>query len=272
MQLNPNHALVVLSGGQDSTTCLFKAVRDYADVSAISFDYGQAHNCELNAARIVAQMAGVTQHRVVYLPKGLLVSTSPLTNYGRGLEKYESAKQMEEAVGDRIESTFVPMRNALFLTIAANYAVAIGAGELVLGICEADNANYPDCTDVFRTSAERYCNEALGMNQNTGPYLKIRAPLMGLNKAETCQLAFTMAKAGRKEGYTAWSRVWEALAFTHTGYDGAYPPTDMNHANVLRADGFEKAGLPDPLVLRAVKEGRMSLPTTANYHAPLRQP
>ena len=81
----------------------------------------------------------------------------------------------------------------------------------------------------------------------------IWTPLINKSKAETVKIAHQIPEC------------WEALAYSHTSYDGKYPPTDMNHANVLRADGFEKAGLPDPLVLRAVDEGLMELPETDNY-------
>lgn len=248
-------ALVILSGGQDSTTCLFWALREFEETHAITFNYGQRHVIELKAAQKVAQMAGVASHEILNLGGNILKSTSPLTSNNE-LEQYENAEQMEKVIGNRVELTFVPMRNMLFFTIAMNRAVALGCDNLVTGICQEDNANYPDCRDSFRHFFKRAANFALGTEN---PYyavhdrFEVHAPLMELTKAETCKMAFSMPDC------------WEALAYSHTSYDGTYPPTDMNHANVLRAYGFEKANLPDPLVVRAWFEGLMELPKTSNY-------
>jgi 7-cyano-7-deazaguanine synthase len=244
-------ALVVLSGGQDSTTCLFWALQFYSKVIAITFDYGQAHRIEIEAAAKIAEMAGV-DHEVIDVP-GCLISSSPLTNNGLGLERYEDAEQMDKIIGDRREATFVPMRNALFLTIAANRAEAWGGADIITGVCQMDNANYDDCRQVFIDAATEFINTALGHDHRGTPPIKIVTPLMNATKEQTVHIAY------------ANPACWEALAYSHTSYDGKYPPTDMNHANVLRADGFEKAGRPDPLVLRAHAEGLMELPETANY-------
>ena len=241
-------AIVVLSGGQDSTTCLFLAKLHNLEVHAITFDYGQNHRIEIDSAEKVARMAGVKSFEVINVI-GTLKSTSPLTNDGEGLERYENAQQMDSIIGDRIEKTFVPMRNQLFLTIAFNRAVALGCKYIYTGICQEDNANYPDCTYNFRECLEEASNVGLGRNSQIG----IITPLLNWSKAETVKRAYEMPEC------------WEALAYTHTSYDGKYPPTDMNHSNVLRAKGFEDAGLPDPLVLRAWVEGLMPLPETANY-------
>ena len=248
-------ALVILSGGQDSTTCLFWAKNNFEVVHAITFDYGQRHAIEIESARRVAEMAKVASHEVVRIP-GLLLSTSPLTS-DQELDRYASAEAMAAEVGDRIEKTFVPMRNTLFFVIAMNRAVALGCDDLVTGICEEDNANYPDCTGEFRDQFERLANQSLGTLVHgwlrERKRYTVHAPLLTLDKSETVKLALRLPGC------------WEALAYTHTSYDGKYPPTDMNHSNVLRAFGFERAGLPDPLVVRAWREGLMELPTTKNY-------
>lgn len=250
---NPHRALVVLSGGQDSTTCLFWALDRYGpeNVAAITFDYGQTHRLEIECAQRIATLAGVV-HEVVCVPH-ILVSSSPLTDPSVELERYTDAEQMEQIIGDRREKTFVPMRNALFLTIAANRAEAGGFNHIVTGVCQMDNANYDDCRDVFIHATEVYINTALGHDHRGTQPIEVMTPLMDLSKAETVHLAHSLPGC------------WQALAYSHTSYDGRYPPTDMNHANVLRADGFEKAGLPDPLVVRAWTEGLMDLPNTANY-------
>lgn len=245
-------ALVVLSGGQDSTTCLFWALTMFDEVHCITFDYGQRHRIEIEAACKVAQLAGCgDRHEIVSVPN-ILVSSSPLTS-GTELERYESAEQMEQVIGNRREVTFVPMRNALFLTIAANRAEALGIKNIVTGVCQMDNANYDDCRESFIRATENYINEALGHDHRGTSLIDIVTPLIFMSKEQTVQLAHKLPGC------------WDALAYSHTSYDGKYPPTDMNHANVLRADGFEKAGLPDPLVLRAWQEGLMQLPDTDNY-------
>lgn len=240
-------ALVILSGGQDSTTCLFWALHRFTEVHAITFDYGQRHQIEIESALKVARMAGVKSHEVISIPN-CLHSTSPLTS-DTILEQYENPKQMAEVIGDRVEATFVPMRNTLFFTIAMNRAVELRCYDLVTGICQEDNANYPDCTEAFRQAFQFMANQSLGVSK-----FRIHAPLMKLSKCETVRLAHNLPGC------------WEALAYTHTSYDGKYPPTDRNHANILRAEGFAQAGLPDPLVLRAWKEGVMNLPETSNYN------
>jgi 7-cyano-7-deazaguanine synthase len=245
-------ALVVLSGGQDSVTCLFWAVQEYGrkNVSAVTFNYGQLHSLEISAARVVAGFAKV-DHEIVDVP-GILKSTSPLVDKSVELEKYENFEQMEKVIGNRVELTFVPMRNAFFLTVAANYALAKGCRVLVTGVCGEDNANYPDCRQPFVTSQQLTINLALGIDD-----FEIVTPLMYMSKKESVELALDVDGA------------YAALSYSHTSYDGKYPPTDNNHSNVLRAQGFLNAGVPDPLVLRANAEGLMDLPETPNYESGL---
>lgn len=242
-------ALVVLSGGQDSTTCLFIAKQEYERLHAITFDYGQRHSIELQAARKVAELAGVVSHEIIKVPN-CLISTSPLTSNNE-LERYDSYEQMDRVIGNRVEHTFVPMRNTLFLTIAVNRAVALGVKDIFTGICQQDNANYPDCTDGFRWRFESMANASLDSKCDVG--IRIHAPLIRMTKAQSVLLAKKLPGC------------WGALAYSHTSYDGKYPPTDKNHANVLRAQGFFAAYLPDPLVVRAWHEGLMELPETGNY-------
>lgn len=242
-------ALVVLSGGQDSTTCLYWAKTIYDEVHAITINYGQRHALEIEAAIKIAQMADIASHEIVEVP-GILKSVSPLTS-NSDLERYANYEEMDKIIGDRVELTFVPMRNTFFFVLAMNRAVALNADALVTGICQADNANYPDCRESYRQEFELMANLSLG--RHADDYIEVVAPLMYYSKAETVQLANKLPGC------------MEALAYSHTSYDGKYPPTDNNHANVLRAQGFLEANLPDPLVIRAVQEGLMSLPDTPNY-------
>src|SRR5262245_23132981 len=140
-------AMVVLSGGQDSTTSLYWAKDKFEAVHAVTFNYGQRHSREIEAALTIGAMAGVQSHQIVDVP-GILQSRSPLTS-NNALETYSDYASMDKIIGNRVELTFVPMRNAFFLTLAANRAVAMDCFHLVTGVCQQDNANYPDCRLTF---------------------------------------------------------------------------------------------------------------------------
>lgn len=256
-------ALVVLSGGQDSTTCLYSALHaGFNEVHAITFDYGQRHSREIECAKVIAHHASVARechglsasaggfrkvvsHEIIGLGDHVLKSTSPLVS-DSDLEQYRNFNSLPGG----IEKTFVPMRNQLFLTIAANRAVALGCETLITGVCQEDFGGYPDCRQVFIDGIERATNLAI---EGDAPPIKIMTPLMSLNKAETVHMAAGMPGC------------YGMLANTHTSYDGNYPPIGRDHATLLRAKGFAEAGIPDPLVLRAIGEGLMRTPTTPNY-------
>lgn len=240
-------AMVVLSGGQDSTTCLYWAKQNFKEVHAITFNYGQKHSIELDAAVKVAQMANVQTHQFVNIPN-LLRGRSPLVNPNEKLEQYTDYQSMDKIIGNRVELTFVPMRNAFFLTVAANYALERDIYDLVTGVCQQDNANYPDCRESFIDSQEATINEALGIEN-----FLIHTPLMNLSKAQSIEFAKTL------------NGCMDALAYSHTAYDGKYPPIGKDHASLLRAQGFLEANTPDPLIVRAWREGLMELPDTPNY-------
>lgn len=230
-------ALVILSGGQDSTTCLFWAKQHYDEVHAITFDYGQRHRIEIDSAKKVADMAGCSSHEIVKVPD-CLVSNSPLTS-DNDLETYADDKEMQKVIGGRRELTFVPMRNALFLTIAANRAEAMGIANLVTGVCEMDTANYDDCRKTFLLATEQYINTALGHDHRGTQWISIAAPLLHLSKAESIRLAESIPGC------------MDALAYSHTCYAGEFPPCGKCHSCLLRASGFAEAGVTDPLIDRA---------------------
>lgn len=239
-------AMVVLSGGQDSTTCLYWAKSRFDDVHAVTFDYGQRHRAEIDAAITIARRADVLSHEVVYLREGILAGKSPLIS-NTHLEQYED----HHSLPGGLEKTFVPCRNQLFLTIAANRALARNIHTLVTGVCQEDYGGYPDCRREFIDHVENALTS--GTFADGEAQFRILTPLMFLTKAASVQLALQ------------YPGCYSALAWSHTSYDGAYPPVGRDHATLLRAKGFEEAGVPDPLILRAHKDGLMELPLTENY-------
>lgn len=248
-------SVVVLSGGQDSTTCLFWALYGGLHVDAVTFDYGQTHVREIESAKRVFEVARevygdlVRSHEVIELGP-VLKGTSPLVNRQEKLEQYKDHASLPGG----LEKTFVPMRNQLFLTIAANRAAVHEAEALITGVCEEDYGGYPDCRDVFIRALQHACNTGTFTGENGAPRsLAILTPLMKLTKKATVELALTLPGC------------YQALAYSHTSYDGQYPPLGHDHATLLRAKGFEEANVPDPLVLRAVVECKMDLPRTKNY-------
>ncbi|MGL5605556.1 MAG: 7-cyano-7-deazaguanine synthase QueC, partial [Plesiomonas sp.] len=133
-------AVVVFSGGQDSTTCLIQALSIYDEVHCITFDYGQRHRAEIDIARQLATELGVTAHKVmdVTLLNELAISSLTRDNI-----------PVPTQCTDGVPNTFVPGRNILFLTLASIYAYQIGAKNVITGVCETDFSGYPDCRDEF---------------------------------------------------------------------------------------------------------------------------
>ena len=474
-------ALVVLSGGQDSTTCLYEAKQRFDELHAITFDYNQRHRLEIDAAQTVAQLAGVASHEIIELGP-ILKGRSFLTNLTGPIETFENFTQMSRknaAKTDKLDSSFVPMRNPLFLTLAANRAAVLDCTAIVTGVTAADfveygefswewlggfvdaeghfsqpnktgwrlnisqsdpeflnrllrwlnvpgsisirhgseeaelyigvqaassfmdklsphlhsshrraqasrlgielsteaplseayvagfwegdgscwstmqltrqarktgsgkvtatfkffffqkdpgvlekiseylgcgrlyqrntqnkiwvldvsdgpygakllnrlrphfnvlgsfqkvtkyrhrigmegggfNPPYPDCTPDYIWRQQMVFDEAL--RSPSASRIEIQTPVMYLTKAQSIRLAQSLPGC------------MEALAFTHTAYDGHYPPTGKDHASTLRAQGFLEAGVPDPLVVRAWREGLMKLPATRNYEGLLGNP
>jgi len=230
-------AVVVLSGGQDSVTCLYWAMYMDYEVHCVTFDYEQRHDCEITAARRIARLNNLP-HEVIQLGP-VLKGTSPLVS-DEHLEQYASP----ETLPGGIEKTFVPMRNQLFLTIAANRAYVLGARVLITGVSSEDYGGYPDCRPDFIRSLEQTINTGTFTGEpGTVPPLEILTPLMHRSKETTVQMAL------RYDG------CYGALAYSHTAYDGQFPPRGRDHATLLREKGFAAANVPDPLWLRALIEG-----------------
>jgi 7-cyano-7-deazaguanine synthase len=170
--LKNEKAFVVFSGGQDSTTCLFWAKSMFAEVEAVTFDYGQRHKAEIQCATEIAKELGVRQ---TILDMSLLNQLAPnaLTRQDIDIDQKEG----------ELPTTFVDGRNLLFLSFAAIAAKQAGARHLVTGVCETDFSGYPDCRDSFIKSL----NVTLNLSMDY-PFV-IHTPLMWLDKAETWRLA-----------------------------------------------------------------------------------
>jgi 7-cyano-7-deazaguanine synthase len=173
-------AIVVFSGGQDSTTCLIQALTQYDQVHCMTFDYGQRHSQEIDVAKKVAKELGAASHKVMDVSLLNELAISSLTR--------DSIPVSHELDENGLPNSFVPGRNILFLTLAGIYAYQLGAEAVITGVCETDFSGYPDCRDEFVKSINQ--SLVLGMDRP----LKIETPLMWLNKAQTWQLADSFGK------------------------------------------------------------------------------
>jgi 7-cyano-7-deazaguanine synthase len=228
-----NGAVVLLSGGQDSTTCLFWTLaKGCRRVLCLSAWYGQRHERELQAAREVVAVArrhypdAQIEHEELRIGP-LLHSSSPLVS-GATLGQYDSIADLPGGV----EPTFVPGRNLLFLVLAANRAAEIRADGIVTGVCEEDFGGYFDCRREFVDAMQQAIAQGfVGRSE----WVQIETPLMYLTKRETVLLA------------TELPGCMDALAVSHTCYAGERPPCGKCHACHLRQRGFEQAKVADPL-------------------------
>ncbi len=221
-------ALVVLSGGQDSTTCLYWALREYGagNVTSVTFDYGQRHSIELQCAKEIAAMAGV---------ENTILPIDTLSALGGNALTAEIKIQSELDKKTKLPNTFVPGRNLIFLTYAAAFAYQGDIQALVTGVAETDYSGYPDCREETMRALEKAIN--LGMESE----INIRTPLMHMSKKATVELARELGAL-------------DALAYSHTCYEGVQPPCAACPACILRAKGFEEAGISDPLVERFISK------------------
>lgn len=172
--MNKETALVVFSGGQDSTTCLFWAMREFKKVYALSFIYGQKHRNEVELARHIAEEAEVEFE---------VLDVSFIGKLGRNSLTDTSIPMDQEKPTDSFPNTFVPGRNLFFLSIAAVYAREKGINHIVTGVSQTDFSGYPDCRDAFIKSLNVTLN--LAMDEQ----FVIHTPLMWIDKAQTWQLA-----------------------------------------------------------------------------------
>ncbi|AXH62648.1 7-cyano-7-deazaguanine synthase QueC [Providencia huaxiensis] len=170
-------AVVVFSGGQDSTTCLIQALQNYDEVHCVTFDYGQRHRFEIEVAQKLSVSLGATAHKVldVTLLNELAISSLTRDNI--------PVPDFTESESSGLPSTFVPGRNILFLTLAAIYAYQVQAEAVITGVCETDFSGYPDCRDEFVKALNHAVD--LGLAKN----IRFETPLMWLNKAQTWALA-----------------------------------------------------------------------------------
>jgi 7-cyano-7-deazaguanine synthase len=223
-----SRAIVLFSGGQDSTTCLFWARTYFDEVRALSIRYGQRHATEIAAAAHISGLADVP-HDVIDvgalfagLSDSALVTSAPLQ---------ASGGHDDVGASGGLPTSFVPGRNLLFLAIAGAYAVQHAAHDIVLGVCQTDYSGYPDCREAFIAAMQTTLNWA--MPTSTGPF-RVHAPLMNLTKVETVRLADRLPGC------------WDALAFAVTCYEGHRPGCGQCAACELRRKGFADADEIDP--------------------------
>ncbi len=216
-----SEALVVLSGGQDSTTCLYWALDRFGvdAVDSITFDYGQRHGIELECAHRVAGFAGVP-NRVFPIDTFEALGGNALTDAGIHVNEDGDAG---------LPNTFVPGRNIVFLTFAAAYAWQRKIGHIVTGVAQTDYSGYPDCRQETIDALQATIRLAMESN------VVIHTPLMKLSKKETVLLAKDLGAL-------------DAMGLTHTCYEGIRPPCGKCPACRLRAKGFDEAGIEDPLL------------------------
>lgn len=216
------HAVVLLSGGLDSVTCLALAQSQGFSVTALSFDYGQRHNAELTAARNIARHYGVKDHRVAHIDLGAM-GGSALT---------DAALAVPETESEGIPITYVPARNTVFLAFALGVAEVTQAEAIYIGVNAVDYSGYPDCRPAFIEAFQTLANLATKVGVE-GASVRIETPLIAMPKSE---IIHTGLKLGVDYGLTV--SCYQADAQGHA--------CGRCDACRLRRDGFLAAGVSDP--------------------------
>lgn len=219
-------AIVLLSGGLDSATCLALAVREDYDVTALSFQYGQRHAVEVERARRLAEAQGAAAHHVIPLDwRG--VGGSALTGQGEVPVDNEAP-----GADGEIPATYVPARNTVFLAHALAWSEVLGAAAIFIGVNQVDWSGYPDCRPSFIEAMQAVARTGTRAGAEGRP-VQIRAPLMDKSKAEIIRLACSLDVD---------------LAITVSCYQADAEGRACGRCDscILRRRGFEEAGVPDP--------------------------
>ncbi len=221
-------AVCLLSGGLDSSTCLALARRDGYECYALSFDYGQRHRVELEAAARVAAFIGVREHRTAHID--LRVFGGSALTADIEVPKHRSAAEMTQG----IPATYVPARNTIFLSYALAWAEVLEASDIFIGVNALDYSGYPDCRPEFIHAFENMANLATKAGIEGRTAIHIHAPLIALGKADIVRLA---AQLGLD------------FTLTHSCYDPDREgrPCGQCDSCLLREKGFAEAGIRDPL-------------------------
>ena len=215
-------AVVLLSGGLDSAVALYVAKQAGHEVHAISFDYGQRHNKELNCAKAIAQKAGVASHNIVTLNLDLWGGSS-LTDKSMSVENGDVNRT-------DIPVTYVPARNMVFLSIAASLAEAKGARHIYIGVSQVDYSGYVDCRREFIDAMQEAINKGTVMGAEKGETITIHAPFINMTKSQEITL-------GQELGVD--------FGLTWSCYRGGDKPCGTCDSCLLRAKAFEEAGIED---------------------------
>ncbi len=227
--LQPARAVCLLSGGVDSSTCLALARREGFECYALSFDYGQRHRIELEAAARVAVFLGAARH---------VVATIDLRLFGHSALTDDipvpKSRDMNE-IGEGVPITYVPARNTIFLSFALAWAEVLEASDIFIGVNALDYSGYPDCRPEFIEAFERMANLATRSGVEGHTAIKIQTPLIQLSKSQIVQLGHELGIDFR---------------LTHSCYDPTPEgrPCGECDSCLLRSKGFKEAGLADPLV------------------------
>lgn len=224
----PAKAVCLLSGGLDSAVCLAAARRERFACYALTFDYGQRHRQEIEAARRVAAALGAAEHRVLRIDLAAfggsaLTADIPVPK-GRGPGE----------IGAEIPATYVPARNTVFLACALAWAETLGTGDIFIGVNAIDYSGYPDCRPEYIEAFERMANLATKAGVEGRTRVKIHTPLIRLSKGQIVKLALELGVDP---------------ALTHSCYDPGPDgrPCGACDACLLRRKGFQEAGVADPL-------------------------
>jgi len=222
-------AVCLLSGGLDSSTCLALARRDGYECYALSFDYGQRHRIELDAASRVAASVGVREHRTVRIDLRAFGSSALTAEIA--VPKHRSAAE----IGQGIPVTYVPARNTIFLSYALAWAEVLEASDIFIGVNALDYSGYPDCRPEFIHAFEHMANLATKAGVEGRTHIHIHTPLIALGKADIVRLAAELRLD---------------FKLTHSCYDPDQEGRPCGHCDscLLREKGFSEAGIRDPLV------------------------